>query len=176
MSLWRTVAIPALSLGAELAFGGRSLCGSQIRMRTLRRSPGFAAGAILALALGIGANGGLQRGRRAMVRLPFRDAGRLVDVGKRLCRRLPQNTRRLRTLWIGSATTCLKKAASRTIHAITGDGAPEQVEGNPVTANLFRCSAPVRASGIFAEEDRPGGPKVAQLALDCGNGVGLTGR
>lgn len=51
-------------------------------VRTLQRSPGFAAFAILALALGIGANVAVFSAVDAMLLRPmqFRDASRLVKV------------------------------------------------------------------------------------------------
>src|SRR5258707_15770588 len=53
------------------------------------------------------------------------------------------------------------------IYAITGDGTPEQVEGNPVTANLFPLLGiePVLGRSFLPEEDRLGGPKVVLLSF-----------
>jgi len=44
------------------------------------------------------------------------------------------------------------------IFAITGDGAPEQVEGNAITANLFPVLGvtPILGRNFLPEEDRPG--------------------
>lgn len=53
------------------------------------------------------------------------------------------------------------------LYAITGEGNPEQVEGNPVTANLFPLHGvePVLGRNFLPEEDRPEGPKVALLSF-----------
>src|SRR5713101_1978755 len=79
------IAIPAFRFGAVLASMERMntfLADLRFGVRTLRSSPGFAACAILALALGIGANVAVFSVVDAMLVRPlqFRDAGRLVDV------------------------------------------------------------------------------------------------
>ena len=52
------------------------------------------------------------------------------------------------------------------IFAITGDGQPEQVEGNAVTANLFPILGvtPMLGRNILPEEDRPGNQRVALIS------------
>jgi predicted permease len=142
-------------------------------VRTLRRSPGFAACAILALALGIGANVAVFSVVDAMLVRPlqFRDAGRLVDVWEDgASAGFPRNTPAPANFvdWKLRNHVFEDMAALQgTIHAITGDGPPEQVEGNPVTANLFPMLGiePVLGRNFLAEEDRPGGPKAALLSF-----------
>jgi putative ABC transport system permease protein len=142
-------------------------------VRTLQRSPGFAAFAILALALGIGANVAVFSAVDAMLLRPmqFRDASRLVKVfedGSKIG--FPRNTPAPANFadWRARNRVFEDMGALRgQIYAITGDGAPEQVEGNPVTANLFPLLgvAPALGRNFLPEEDRPGGPKVAILSF-----------
>jgi predicted permease len=142
-------------------------------IRTLQRSPGFAAFAILALALGIGANVAVFSVVDALLLRPmqFRDASRLVEVfedGSKVG--FPHNTPAPANFvdWKVRNHVFEDMAALQgQIYAITGDGAPEQVEGNPVTANLFPLLgvAPVLGRNFLPEEDRPGGPKVAILSF-----------
>src|SRR3979490_1883485 len=112
-------------------------------VRTLQRSPGFAIFAILALALGIGANVAVFSVVDAMILRPlqFRDANRLVEVYEDASKiGFPRNTPAPANFVDWKALTHVFEdmaALQGQIYAITGDGAPEQVEGNPVTANLF---------------------------------------
>src|SRR5262249_52245937 len=163
-------------IGAEHASTGRMntfLADLRFGMRTQRRSPGFAACAILALALGIGANVAVFSVVDAMLVRPlqFRDADRLVDVWEDgASAGFPRNTPapanfadwKLRNHVFEDIA-----ALQGTIHAITDDGPPEQVEGNPVTANLFPMFGvePVLGRNFLPEEDRPGGPKVALVSF-----------
>src|SRR5260221_534213 len=148
---------------ADLRFG----------VRTLRSSPGFAACAILALALGIGANVAVFSVGDAMLvgALQFLDAGPLGDVleDRSFIRFPPHNPAPANLSGLEQRNHVFEDMAALqgTIHAITGDGAPEQVEGNPVTANLFPMLGvePVLGRNFLAEEDRPGGPKVALLSF-----------
>jgi predicted permease len=166
----------AFSVGGELAFAVRVnsfFADLKYSVRTLQRSPGFAACAILALALGIGTNVAVFSVVDAMLLRPlqFRDAGRLVQIwedGSALG--FPHNTPAPANFvdWKRRNHVFEDLAASRgQIFAITGDGAPEQVEGDPVTANLFPLLGvePVLGRNFLPEEDRPDGPKVALLSF-----------
>ncbi|HEV2446558.1 MAG TPA: ABC transporter permease, partial [Candidatus Sulfopaludibacter sp.] len=52
------------------------------------------------------------------------------------------------------------------IYAITGDGAPEEVYGSPITANLLPLLgvSPVLGRNFSADEDRPGGGQVTLIS------------
>jgi predicted permease len=141
-------------------------------LRTLRKSPGFAIFAILTLALGLGANAAIFSVVDAVLlrSLPFRDTGRLVEVwedasrmGFPLAPLAPANFAdwKLRNhIFIDMA------ALKGDLYALTGVGTPEQVEGSPVTANLFPLLgvSPILGRNFLAEEDRPGGPRVVLIS------------
>src|SRR5580765_427955 len=108
-------------------------------IRTVRRSPGFAAVAVLSLALGIGANTAIFSAVNAVLirPLPYADPGRVVMVWEdATAAGFPRNTPapgnytewvRLNRVFTGMAAT------SGTQGNLTGDGTPEQVQGRNVT-------------------------------------------
>ena len=139
-------------------------------LRNLRRRPGFAAIAVLTLALGSGAtsaifsvvNGVLLRP------LPYRAPAELAMV---------------RGGWDGHPNAALSLAeywdykerqralAGMGAYAggsltLTGDGAPERFDAGFVTADLLPVLgvAPAIGRGFLAEEDLPGRPAVALLS------------
>src|SRR5712692_6054522 len=130
--------------------------------RLLRRSPGFAAIAILTLALGIGANTAIFSTVDALLirALPYADADRLVMVWEDASAAgFPRNTpapgnyhdwARLNHAFSGIAAT---RGASANI---TGDGVPEQVVGRAVTPNFFAVLGvtPIAGRTFTDEEDR----------------------
>jgi putative ABC transport system permease protein len=141
-------------------------------VRTLRKNPGFTVFAVLALALGLGANAAIFSVVDAVLlrSLPFRNADRLVEVwedashfGFPLAPLAPANS----VDWKRRNHVFEDMAALKgDLYALTGPGAPEQVEGSPVTANLFPLLgvSPILGRGFSAEEDRPGGPRVVVIA------------
>ena len=146
--------------------------------RMLRRSPGFAALAILTLGLGVGAtttiftvvNGVLLRP------LPYREPDRLanlwVDFGVG-AQSLPamspgdfrdyqERNRSFEMLAAGSGGQVVGATG-----ALTGTGGePERVDVSPVTANFLPLLGvdPVYGRHFTAEEEAPGGPKVVILS------------
>jgi putative ABC transport system permease protein len=112
-------------------------------LRLLRKSPGFAAVAIVTLALGIGANTAIFSTVDALLirALPYADADRLVMVWEDASAAgFPRNTpapgnyhdwARLNRAFSGMAAT---RGASANL---TGDGVPEQVVGRAVTPAFF---------------------------------------
>lgn len=111
--------------------------------RTLRKSPGFTVFAVLALALGLGANAAIFSVVDAVLlrSLPFRNADRLVEVwedashfGFPLALLAPANL----VDWKRRNHVFEDMAALKgDLYALTGAGTPEQIEGSPITANLF---------------------------------------
>lgn len=130
--------------------------------RILLNSPGFAAIAILALALGIGANTAIFSAVDAvLVRpLPFPAAQELVVVWEEASHQsFPRNTPAPANYfdWKAQNTVFTDMAAMRYRSAnLTGEGAPEVVLGRGVTANLFSVLGVQPAIGrVFtAEEDK----------------------
>jgi len=132
--------------------------------RTLRKAPAFTATSVLALALGIGANVAIFSLLDALLirPLPLEHAERLVDVWEdESYLGFPRDTpapanfvdwQRRNHVFTGMG------ALRGQIFAITGDGAPEQVEGNAITANLFPVLGvtPILGRNFLPEEDRPG--------------------
>jgi putative ABC transport system permease protein len=141
-------------------------------IRTLRKSPGFTVFAVLALTLGLGANAAIFSVVDAVLlrSLPFRNADRLVEVweeashfGFPLAPVAPANS----VDWNRRNHVFEDMAAVKgDLYALTGAGTPEQIEGSPVTANLFPLLgvSPVLGRGFSAEEDRPGGPRVVLIS------------
>src|SRR5947209_8516289 len=128
--------------------------------RLLRRSPGFSIAAILALALGIGANTAIFSVVDAVLLapMPFRNAGRLVVVWEDATPfGFPHNTPAPANWddWRKQNTVFTDIAASRGQFAsITGDGPPEQVIGRSVTANVWPIlgAAPI-IGRVFTEDE-----------------------
>ncbi len=141
-------------------------------LRTVRKSPGFAVFSVLALALGLGANVAIFSVVDAVLlhALPFRNADRLVEVwedasrmGFPLAPLAPANF----VDWKRRNPVFEDMAALKgDLYALTGVGTPEQVEGSPVTANLFPLlgTSPILGRNFSAEEDRPGGPHVVLIS------------
>lgn len=145
--------------------------------RMWRRSPGFAAVAILTLGLGIGAtttiftivNGVLLRP------LPYRDPDRLVNlwvdfgVGAQSLpamspgdfRDYQQRARSFESLAAASGAQVVGATGT-----LTGTGEPERVEVSPVSANFFPMLGidPLYGRHFTAEEETPGGPQVVILS------------
>jgi putative ABC transport system permease protein len=147
--------------------------------RMLRRSPGFAAVAILTLGLGIGAtttiftvvNGVLLRPLPSY-REPDRIANLWVDFGVG-AQSLPvmspgdfrdyqQRSRSFEMLAAGSGAQVIGATG-----ALTGyGGPPERVDISPVTANFFPLLGvdPIHGRHFTAEEEAVGGPRVVMLS------------
>jgi hypothetical protein len=174
---------------ARRAFGNQALVREEIRemwswesierlvqdirfsVRTLRKSPGFTIFAVLALALGLGANAAIFSVVDAVLlrSLPFSNADRLVELwedashlGFPLAPLAPANS----VDWKQRNHVFEDMAALMgDLYALTGAGAPEQIEGSPVTANLFPLLgvSPILGRNFSAEEARPGGTRVVLL-------------
>jgi putative ABC transport system permease protein len=140
-------------------------------LRVLLRAPGSTAIAVVALALGIGANTAIFSLVDAVLLrpLPYQDPDRLVQVWEDASHvGFPRNTPAPGNYadWRQQNQVFEDMAASRSAtFTLTGRGDPEAVVGRLVTANLFAVlgARPALGRVFTADEDRPGGPPVAVI-------------
>lgn len=140
-------------------------------VRSLLKRPAFTAIAIATLALGIGANTAIfSLVNSVLLRaLPFPDPDRLVMVWEDGSNAgFPRNS-----LTAGSYSDF--KTQNRVFEGmaatnprsfnLTGDGEPQKVDGNAVTADFFPVLGvkPLLGRYILPEEDQPGAGKVVML-------------
>lgn len=143
-------------------------------LRMLLKSPGFAAAAILVLALGIGANTAIFSVVNAVLLrpLPFHDPGRLVQIwhtppaksfpGMKYFAVAPANY----LDWERSNHVFENMSIySWGSFTLTGIGQPESVFGRRVSSGFFSVlqAEPMLGRFFSAEEDQPGHDRVAVL-------------
>ena len=133
-------------------------------LRTLLKNPGFTIVAVVALALGIGANSAIFSVVNSVLLrpLPFKSPKQLVMVWENAVHLgFPKNTpsppsfldwQRQNTVFTGMA------AMSERSFNLTGVGEPERLEGRRVSANLFDLlGVPTLLGRTFVpDDDRPG--------------------
>ena len=146
-------------------------------LRTLAKSPGFTAVAVLTLALGIGANTAVFSVVEGVLlrSLPFPHAERLVDI------KTVHEGYRTRVSGGGTSPLVAYEAwrAERGVldglavyiggqPALIGFGAAERVRTWSVSANFFPLlgAQPMLGRAFLPEEDRPGSAPVAVLSHD----------
>ena len=139
-------------------------------LRAMRRAPGFAAAAVLTLALGIGANTAVFSVVNGVLlkSLPYPEPERLVA--------LTETSKETRVMAVAypdyldwrAAQGVFENLAARMPAGgvLTGDGEPERVTGRLVTASFFKTLGVSPAAGRFFtdEEDRPGAERVMVLS------------
>jgi predicted permease len=139
--------------------------------RTLARKPGFTIVAIIALALGIGANTAIFSVINSILLRPlaYKDPERLVTINHDY----PKINLRASVSAIGYThyrdnAKSFESVAATTGGSfnLTGGGDPEQLNGSPVTHNFFSAlGAEPRLGRLFLpEEDQPGKNKVVVLS------------
>jgi len=154
---WESV---VTDLGADLGYAARRI----------RRDPGFTAACVLTLALGIGASTAIFSVVEPVLfaPLPYPHADRVVAItdlgapgagGDVTYGSYEELLARAHT-FVGLA------AADRWRPALTGDGVPERLEGDQVTATYFRTLGVPPAIGrdFDASDEQIGAPRVAILA------------
>jgi putative ABC transport system permease protein len=137
--------------------------------RALRRNPGFAAIAIVTLALGIGANAAIFSVVRAVLLqpLPWHEPDRAVMIWSKWTA--------FDKTWVAAGEVVDYRRRSQTLAEVaawstgqvnlTGDGEPERIGSAAVTANIFATLGivPIAGRGFTDKEDLPNGPRVAIL-------------
>jgi putative ABC transport system permease protein len=143
----------------------------RLSFRLLRKSPSFVLFAVLALALGLGANEAIFSVVDSVLLrpLPFRNAERLVEIGEDASHLgFPMDTPAPANFvdWKRRNHVFQDMAALKgDLYALTGEGTPEQLEGNPVSANLFPLLgvSPMLGRNFSTQEDQPGGAQVVLI-------------
>ncbi len=133
-------------------------------LRTLAKNPAFASIAVLALALGIGANSAIFSVVDAVLLrpLPFKNPNQLVMLWENAAHLgFPRDTPSPANFldWQKQATSFTGMAAmSERSFNLTGVGEPERLEGRRVSANLFELlGVSARLGRTFVpEDDKPG--------------------
>jgi predicted permease len=140
-------------------------------LRMLYKAPGFTAAAIIALALGIGANTALFSVVNGVLLrpLPFRDPNGLAVISL-------LNSKTRETFPLCDADFLDWRAQNQSFTAVTafvqnrfnltGSGRPEQMFGDMVTGDFFSILGvpPVVGRTLLSNEDRPGSANVAVLS------------
>jgi len=139
--------------------------------RRLLASPGFAAIAILSIALGVGASTAVFGAVRAVLfaALPYPEAHRVVALSDRGPRggRLPTTYGTYLEISARSHSFGRLAVADRWQPALVATGGdPEQLTGDRVSADYFRALGVTPALGrdFDAADDLPGGPLVAVVS------------
>jgi putative ABC transport system permease protein len=144
-------------------------------IRMVAKSPGFAAIAILTLALGIGANTALFSVVNGVLLnpLPYRQPDRLVAIYARNKEFSHSISYPNYLDWVRSQRSFSSLAAFREdAYNLTGMGEPERVKAEMVSADFFSVLGvnPVAGRLFRPEEDQVGAQPVALIAADSGNG------
>ena len=140
-------------------------------LRMLRKSPGFTLAAVLATALGIGANSAIFTVVKQVLLqpLPYPDAGRIVDVNEYARGRpsavSPPNFVDWRA---GNRTLSALSAFDEYVLTLAGGAEPARVSAGAVDAHITAVMGVAPLLGrAFSEEDvRPGARKVVILGHD----------
>jgi putative ABC transport system permease protein len=139
-------------------------------LRTLRKSPGYAAIAIVTLGLAIGANTAIYSVVHGVLlrQLPYRDPARLVTIWESSPAFPDMSVCYLDLLdWRKSQRSFEDIAGARNeTYNLIGAGAPEQLEGRQISASLLSVLGvrPVLGRGFLPEEDTGNGTHVALLS------------
>jgi predicted permease len=140
--------------------------------RSLVKSPVFSLVAILALALGIGANSAIFSMIEAIFLrpLPYADAGRIVQLQslqpERGLAQGPFSWPRMLAVRERQQVFTDISVSTPNAFIVTGAGDPEQLQGQIVSQNYFPLLGltPMLGRNFLADEDRPGAAPVVLLS------------
>jgi putative ABC transport system permease protein len=143
-------------------------------VRGLLKRPAFTAIAVITLALGIGANTAIFSLVNAVLlrALPYGNADRLVMVWEDASfANFPKNTPAPANFvdWRTQNHSFEDMAAMNYLSFnLTGEGEPEKIEANAVTANFFSLLQvqPALGRGFSPDEDKPQGSKAAVVSYE----------
>jgi predicted permease len=156
-------------------------------LRTLRKSPGFTAVALLTLALGIGANTAMFSIVDAVLLrpLPYPQAARLVFISE-WSQQIPGMSISMADFndWRAQQTVFSSMVAYQPANVtLTGQGEPERLQMRRVTAGLFPTLGvqPILGRPLTTDDDKVGAAPVALLsdgfwARKFGNNPNVLGR
>jgi putative ABC transport system permease protein len=139
-------------------------------LRTFVRQPAFSLTAVLAIALGIGANAAVFSVVNAVLLkpLPFPQPEQLVYIYDTYpaVRNASVSFRKYAMLRDGNRSLAALGAGAPTRLTLTGNGDPEEIVGYQMSATLFRALgvAPLRGRFFSDAEDTPHGPKAIVLS------------
>ena len=151
----------------------------RLGLRLLIRSPAFTIVAILALAIGIGANTAIFSVINTLLiqRLPYHDADRLVVVWEH---NLPRHRK---TNVVGPANFLHWREMNHVFEdlaaitfsysvTVTGNGDPEELQAQSISAELFPILGvqPAMGRGFTAAENVPAALR-SSSAIGCGSGA-----
>jgi putative ABC transport system permease protein len=141
-------------------------------LRSLLRSPGFAAVAVVCLALGIGANAALFSVLNAVLLrpLPYREPDRLVRIYEKLGEK-GQGSVSVPNFrdWVEQSTGFEQLAAYQMrSRNLQGTGGPERIQAVEATPNLFSLlgARPLLGRVFSPGSDEPGKGKIAVVSED----------
>jgi predicted permease len=142
-------------------------------LRVLRRAPGFAAGAVLTLAVGIGADTSIFSVANALLLrpLPYRQPERLVLIDARRkndphLNQGPLSVPRFEQVEQGNRSFSAVAAFTPEVFNLTGRGDPEQIPSARVSWRFFEVLGVSPAMGRWfrAEEDKAGADLVVMIS------------
>jgi len=138
--------------------------------RRLRRSPAFTVVTVLTLGLGIGAATAIYSAVRPVLfePLPYPHAERVVSISDRTPdgAAVPATFGTFMELAARSGSFEALAVSGGWQPTITGEGPPERLDGQRVSAEYFRVLGvpPLLGPGFAAADDRPTGPRTVILA------------